>query len=72
MAPRYTTNDCWNNALKTNKTVFNRFIVPELHPEQVEALEPISHGKSLIFQAVYLIFNALQFLRNGMDFAENA
>ena len=33
---------------------------------------PTSFGKSLIFQAVPLIFDAVRFLRNGMDFAEES
>ena len=79
MASKCMTKNCWNNALKT---VCNRFNVPELYPEQVKALEnyfsghhvyvnlPTSFGKSLIFQAVPLIFDAVRFLRNGMDFGE--
>ena len=70
MAPKCIPNDCWNNALKTVCSTFN---VPELYLEQVEALEkyvsgkhvyvnlPTSFGKSLIFQAVPLIFDDVRF-----------
>jgi superfamily II DNA helicase RecQ len=74
MAPKCISNDCWTIALKTVCSTFN---VPELYPEQVEALEkyfsgehvyvnlPTSFGKSLIFQAVPLIFDAVRFRRKG-------
>jgi superfamily II DNA helicase RecQ len=74
MAPKCIPNDCWNNALKTVCSTFN---VLELYLEQVEVLEkyfsgkhvyvnlPTSFGKSLIFQAVPLIFDDVRFRCKG-------